>query len=181
MGTVPNPRTWVSEQVTAAKLNADVRDSYNFLIATPHAVLRKSSNQVIASGAETAITWEVEVVDSDGGHSTVSNTSRYTAQTAGWYHVTATLAADCSANTGMREIVIRKNGDGNTRQGRQDFWPAPNGSQFDRYYLTTATHVFLNVNDYIELMHFQSSGTNATAGPVWHGLRNELEVRWVRA
>lgn len=90
MATVPNPRTWtVGEQVTATKLNADIRDSFIFFKAPPLAVLRKTSNQSIPSNSPTAITWESELIDRDGGHSTVTNTSRYTSQTSGYYHLRA--------------------------------------------------------------------------------------------
>ena len=84
MATIPNPRTWgATEAVTAAKLNTDVRDGYNFLLATPRAVMRKTANQSIPNATLTAVTWDLEDVDTDGGHSNVTNNSRYTAQTAG--------------------------------------------------------------------------------------------------
>lgn len=85
MATVPNPRTWtVGELLTAAKMNTDLRDGLNFLLSKPLCKLRQNVGINIGSAN---ITWPTEVIDRDNGHSTVSNTDRYTVQTAGWYHV----------------------------------------------------------------------------------------------
>jgi hypothetical protein len=52
------------------------------------ALLRQTSAQAVTTATFTSITMDVEDLDDDGGHSTSSNTSRYTAVRAGWFLVT---------------------------------------------------------------------------------------------
>lgn len=90
MATLPSPRTWtVGELLTAAKLNTDLRDGLNFLLSGKPLCKLKLSASVSVSNQN--IPWSVEDVDRDNGHSTVTNTDRYTAQTAGWYRATAAV------------------------------------------------------------------------------------------
>ncbi|MEV1245079.1 hypothetical protein [Nonomuraea sp. NPDC049750] len=158
MATIPNPRTWgAAEAVTAAKLNTDVRDGYNFLLATPRTVMRKSANQSIPNGTLTAVTWDLEDVDTDSGHSTVTNNSRYTAQTAGWYHISATIGWANGSINGAREVFLWKNGDGSTRQSRADKCPT-NGEIFGRSWVNISGHINLAVNDWVEIQVWHNSG-----------------------
>lgn len=83
MATLPVFRTWVAgEIVTAAFMNTNIRDAGNFFLSWPVAELRQTVAQSIANLGAT-ITFDVEDIDTDNGHSTVTNTSRYTPQTAG--------------------------------------------------------------------------------------------------
>lgn len=172
--------------VTAAKLNADVRDSFNFLLATPRTVLRKSVTQSIPNATLTTVTWDIEDVDSDGSHSNVTNNSRFTAQTAGWYHISASIFWLNGGGTGAREIFFWKNATASTRQSRADKCPAP-GNLSGEAWVNISGHINLAVNDYVEVQVWQNSGAAmdiAVIGPSFSG--NELphsrfEIRWVRA
>ena len=113
-----------------------------------------AGTQTLASGTYTALTWNGETFDTDGFHSTVTNTSRITipAGKAGKYQFSA-LADFDNNTTGSRQLVIRKNG------------------TTDEYAnLITASAIYpsseingildLAVADYVEIMAFQSSGSS---------------------
>lgn len=70
MGTVPILRTWsVGEIATAAELNSNVRDSINFLLATPRIVLTSSvSTNVTGTHTPATFAFNSEVIDTDTMH-----------------------------------------------------------------------------------------------------------------
>lgn len=182
MATVPNPRTWTSsEQVTAAKLNTDIRDSWNFFKARPFCLLGKTADTSITISTLTAIPWDVELKDSDGGHSNVTNNSRYTAQTAGWYSVrcsTFLFRADFS----WVDLTIRKNG--TTQQSRSTLIPTMGNNDFA--VLATAGYVQLAVSDYVEATIIMLGGSSNNGNVVAHELftswySSRLQVEWVSA
>lgn len=150
MATVPSPRTWaVGELLTAAKLNTDLRDGLSFLLGPPLAVLVKNATQSVSSTTFTPLTWEVEQIDRDGGHSTVTNTSRYTCLTAGWYHLHASIRWDSINFNGETRLGrFRKNGTTELPGSSQAVRSSPN------FALTTqivSSYVQLAVNDYVEV------------------------------
>jgi hypothetical protein len=73
--------------------------------------LYKSANQSVANNTGTAITFDTEVFDTDGYHSTSSNTSRITIPTGktGYYLISGTLSYAFNA-TGGRWCFVKKNG-----------------------------------------------------------------------
>ena len=73
--------------------------------------LQKSANQSLNNTTLTSITWDVETLDSDGFHSTVSNTDRITIPTGkGGKYMVGVILSYASNATGNRQIVISKNG-----------------------------------------------------------------------
>ena len=180
MATVPNPRTWTSsEQVTAAKLNTDIRDSWNFFKAKPFCLLAKTADQSINVSTTTAITWDVELKDSDGGHSNVTNNSRYTAQTAGWYSVRCNTLL---VNFGFTwaDLTIRKNG--TAHQSRSTQIPELGSGSISP--LNTEGYVQLAVNDYIEMTIIMLTGAGNNGNVVAHELftswySTRLQIEWV--
>lgn len=157
MAAVPAPRTWVAgEIVTAAYMNNTIRDVENFLLAPPVCFVLHTTGQSIATGSSfTSITFDSEVVDNSGMHSTVSNTSRLTAVYPGYYD-TGGGVAFAGAATGRRMNNWRVNG--SDMAGSAAGQPATT--------LTVANaarsiQVYLNVGDYLEEGAQQDSG-----GPV---------------
>jgi len=69
------------------------------------------STQSVATNTTTAITFNTEAIDTDGYHSTVSNTDRITIPSTkvGKYLVTASISMAANT-TGARVIKIQKNG-----------------------------------------------------------------------
>lgn len=108
---VPALRTWTAgEIVTAAMLNSNVRDAIGFVLAPPAAALRSTVAQSVPNSSWTSIAFATEDVDNDGGHSTTTNTSRYTAQTPGWYRVNGGSVGFTGNSTGTRRTRLAVNG-----------------------------------------------------------------------
>jgi hypothetical protein len=172
MATVPAEITWVTGQVvTAAQLNANLRDAINFLIAPPLFVGRQTVAQSVNTAAWTALALDAEDKDSDGMHSTVTNTSRATAQTQGWYDLqyTGGFAADASTNT-LRAVAYHVNGA--NRAGKTQTFN--DGTDIA---LTGGASVFLNVGDYTEAAVFQNRGSALNTASQDGNPR--FQVRWI--
>lgn len=175
MSTVPPLTNWsVGELPTSAMLNARIRDAINFLKSPPFCVLRKTSTQATSNTTWTAISWDIEDIDSDGAHSNVTNNTRYTSQTDGWYLVVAQLHWTANA-TGHREIRIRKNANNSDFYGWNAMYANDGAEAAD---IQTSAYIFLAVGDYIEVMGWQSSGGSLSTFN--DGADCRFEVRWVR-
>lgn len=119
-----------------------------------------SGNQSISNNTTTALTFDSERWDTDGIHSTSSNTSRLTCTRAGKHLIVGHVRWALNT-TGMREIGIRLNGA--TFLAVLD--ATPNAS-FDHVMVVT-TIWDMAVGDYVELTTYQNSGgaLNAVASP----------------
>src|SRR5690242_10867425 len=95
---------------------------------------------------------DTEDWDSDNGHSTTTNTSRYTVQVAGTYRVTGIGGVIANA-TGNRKLGINING-GNVR-GAQVQLVGMGGNSWCG---SVSTEVACVVGDYLEVVIWQSSG-----------------------
>lgn len=117
-----------------------------------------SGNQTISNTTWTAVTWATEDFDTDGYHSTSTNTSRITipAGKAGKYLVNAFVTWDPNT-TNSRYIAIYKNGTSfkNFSWKAQDIYPA------------IQANVVINLaeNDYIQVYVYQDSGSNRDIFP----------------
>jgi hypothetical protein len=174
---VPVPRTFsAGETEVGAFLNAGVRDTGNYLLNVPGAYLTQSATQSLANSTWTAISFDQSVFDSYGGHSNVTNNTRYTAIVAGWYMVFGCVSYAGNAS-GNRGTAVAKNG---TRvQGACGFVPtiAVGNSP------TTPSPpciVFLNVGDYVEIDGYQTSG-GALATNSNSDLDSSMTIVWVHA
>lgn len=168
---VPNQRDWVvGEIVTAAMLNSNVRDAVDFLLDPPMCDLYQAAAQSIPNGALTALVWDTEVYDNDSAHSTVTNSSRITIQTPGWYHVSAAYSMDLNT-TGYRLVCLYKNGSVAKTGNRI----APSSNQ-----TAAVLDAYLSVSagDYLEIVVLQSSGA-ALSTWVANAFRSFCTARWV--
>jgi hypothetical protein len=151
---VPSYRTWTDgETVTAAMLNSNIRDDGQFWVSSrARALLRQTVAQSLTSNTWAALTFDVEDLDNDGGHSTVTNTSRYTAQTAGWLRAEGLVCITAGGSQrGARWAV-----NGTPINAGQVQLNAPAAGSAD--IPACGRLIFLNVGDYIELQGFQNSG-----------------------
>ncbi len=119
--------------------------------------LYNSTSLTLANNTATEVTFNSELYDTDGFHSTSTNTARITvpAGKAGYYYVYANVEYGNSA-TGGRETQIRKNGaatDGATTY--QNF----SGGDFS---MQTSCLLYLAEGDYVSLYAYQNSGGNLT-------------------
>lgn len=155
MATIPTiPTETPGNFWTSALWNANILNGLNYLFAPVRFKGYASTGQSISSTTTaTTINLDTEIVDSDSGHSTTTNTSRYTAQTAGLYLAGGSVCFATNA-TGARACQIFKNGaavEGAANQAAGN--SANGGSSF------TVTLVQLAVGDYIELAVWQTSGS----------------------
>lgn len=174
-GVPPAPTVAVAGQPTQASNQFNrLADRVAFLLAPPLAILRQTVAQSIPNNAMTALLFDTEDLDREGGHSTSSNTSRYTAQTAGYYEVSGAVGFTGNA-TGSRLAQINVNGTG--QNGTEVGWgTVPNSGHLE--IVVPSTMVYLNVGDYVELAAFQSSGgaLNTFLSGV---IQARMNVRWV--
>jgi hypothetical protein len=115
--------------------------------------LTKTSSQGTDNATETAITFDSETYDTDGFHSTVTNTSRITipAGKAGKYLFTGVYVFDDNA-TGIRYLNLKKNGSTNLYLNNANATSSSAGFYcFSFVYNLIAT-------DYIEMFVYQNSG-----------------------
>lgn len=175
MATIPVFRTWTAgEVVTAAYMNSNVRDAGNFFLSWPVFEGLQTVAQSLANATPTGLLIDTNIIDTDGGHSTVTNPSRYTGKTAGRFQ----LFGGCSfaANgTGIRLIEYAKNG------------TTPAGTDVIGY-LTAGTSAricgrlgtyFLNGStDYLEVLVYQSAG-GALSTSVVSAEQPSMSVRMV--
>lgn len=181
MATIPTPSTQTASAVVTSTLLNNHRDGLQYLLGStmtggggrrPVAQMRQTVAQSIAvSGTWTAVTFDAEDVDYDAGHSTVTNTDRYTAATTGWHWVNGgvSFAANATGNRGVRFTV-----NGTVVNGSQVFEPAGGAivSVPCRGML-----VFLNATDILRLEAFQTS-TAALNTSVTTGEQPSLAVEW---
>lgn len=171
---VPTPATWnLAELPTKAMFDSRIRDAINFMVAPPMCVLRTNVTQSLANNAWTPVNWQVEDLDTDGGHSTVSNTSRYTSQTAGWYLLVASILF-VATNNAWREARFRKNSDNTQCFGWNSVQPFTAGHAVN---VLITTHMFLAVGDFVEAMAFQDTGVSLNMSI--DGGDPRFEIRWV--
>ncbi|MFI2650210.1 hypothetical protein [Micromonospora fulviviridis] len=181
MPTVPETKaTWTNgvDPLDSTNLHAYLRDPLRFLMNKPVAELRASTGQPIPSGSFTPVLFNLEQVDTDpdgiGGHSTVTNTSRYTARYPGWYRVGGSVTWPSNA-TGRRATQWAVNG--STVDATQEIRPGSSagalGSQADD------PLIFLAEGDYLELRVWQDSGISLTLLST-SADRPRMTVEWER-
>jgi hypothetical protein len=159
----------------SAKLWKEWSGSTWAVVDRPYAYLRQTVTQTVPSATFTAITFNVEDLDNVNGHSTVTNTSRYTCQTGfdGVYQVSGGASFGSPPTTGSRTVRISKNGTAiNGSQG-----PGHDGTATG---ITASRTVFVRLaaGDYVEIEGYQSTGaglgTNVNAES-----QSSMTVMWV--
>jgi hypothetical protein len=146
---VPVPRTaTVSEVETGAYANS-VRDALNFLINIPICTQFQSVTQTLTtSGTNYAVTCDSTAVDTYGGHSNSTNSSRYTAQVAGWYLCAGAVCFNGGGGGTYRKCQIYKNAVVVAYAAAQ---VALVSGAFATTVPVAPTIVFLAVGDYVEI------------------------------
>lgn len=120
----------------------------------PTFFLRNSVAQSLNNTTFTALNFDTEDNDSDNGHSTVSNTDRYTVPKSGLWQVSAGVAFAPNA-TGIRIIRITKNGSNVGGSGNSS--PQLGGSEFSQV-ITRVVRVQCSAGDILRTEAWQSSG-----------------------
>ncbi|MEV6833471.1 hypothetical protein AB0N17_02900 [Streptomyces sp. NPDC051133] len=165
----------VSNYDTAAWWNANVYQLLTYGLNPPIFVGTQTIAQSVATSTWSAITLDTEQQDTYGGHSTTTNSSRYTAQVAGWYTVCGVVTWTQNS-TGRRGARLHVNGS-SVAGSAQLFAPA-SGTTFTGV-MTAVRAVQLGVGDYVEVAGTQSSGSALSTGVAAGGdLASALYVAW---
>lgn len=177
-GPYGTPRTWVAgERPTAAQFNEEIRDWVAALANPPACRVNHNTTQSINDNTETALVFNSERYDTDSMHSTSSNTSRITFNTAGLYVVGGTAAlVNGSADWVRVSLGIRLNG--TTSLGFQTV-SDQNGSSHNPHISNVTTYKFA-VNDYVELTMLHDNTSNAARNVVSAGNSSpEFWATWI--
>jgi hypothetical protein len=123
-----------------------------------------NTGQAITNATFTALVYQTETFDTDGYHSTSTNTSRITipAGKAGYYNITAGVFWP-SNSSGVRQIQLEINGA--TAIGRTVVVGTANGVESELF----TTIYYLNVGDYVQSLVYQNSGSTLTTEAAYDG------------
>jgi hypothetical protein len=158
--------------ITSALWLANVYNLGTFLLNPPDFVGTQTVAQSLPNTTWTGLTLDTQQLDSYGGHSLVSNTSRYVAQVPGWY-TCAGVAGIANNPTGPRGARLHVNG--SPVQGTAKFQGAVSG--VDLGIPTPTRDIHLNVGDYVEVAAYQNSGA-ALNTAVFTDISSALFVRF---
>ncbi len=132
------------------------------------AVLKASAGTSCPNVSHTAIAFAgTEDIDRDGSHSTSTNTSRYVAQTAGWYDISSVVAM--TTVTGYAESYHRKNG---TTKHAAGSWTTGTASHDRR--INVKGKMFLSVGHYAEVMLYHEVGSTIAT----NAADSRFELEW---
>ena len=159
------PRTWAAgDEITASRLNEQLRDNMLELRAAPTCRVRRATAQTITSQAEpmTGISFTSEDFDVRGWHSTSTNPTRVTPDVAGLYLVATTIEFMPNA-TGARSVRIGVNGLA-IPQGLSQVTHQAVVTGVPTNVSTTAVVVLNGTTDFIEVGVSQTSGADLNTG-----------------
>jgi hypothetical protein len=141
--------------VAPAAWGLQVRENQEFFIDPPAVSAFNSSGQSVPTGTLTVLNANSENFDTDGMHSTVSSTSRLTAQTAGRYLLVSAVSFDLSG-TGIRRTQYQLNG---TTAVEGTITTTNVGGGFSAG-IVNVRMVILGVGDYVEVLAAHTHGSN---------------------
>jgi hypothetical protein len=161
--------------VTASLWNSGPKAMGDFYLSPPMFRGRQSAAQTFVSGSWTAISLDVTDVDTDSGHSNVTNNSRYTCQVAGWYWCLGFAAWQNSANA-QADIYCGLATNGTLLLGTAQALQKP-ANDFSS--VSSSSAVRLKVGDYVEVWGRQDTGANLTAWANNVDLNPCLNLFWI--
>jgi hypothetical protein len=147
--------------ITGGLWNAGVLALSSFALNVPAFRGHQGSGQALTSGTWAVLALDTTDLDTDSGHSNVTNNSRYTCQVAGWYYVEGYFATGSGGTAARFECSIAKNG--TIVGGSAQFLMRQNDLQA----LMSGTLVQLAVGDYVEVWgrHNSGVGVGTFVGP----------------
>lgn len=157
--------------LTSSLWNAGPAASNAFLTAPPLAQVTQTTVQTCANNTLTPINFDTTALDTDNGHSNVTNNTRYTCQVAGWYLVIGGVGW-APNGAGNRLTLIYKNGV-LTSWGSGVF----TATNVNSTVVQASWMVQMNVGDYVEIYGYQGSG-----GPLaTQSLFSSAQFIWVHS
>lgn len=160
--------------LTNAEIAAAASIALSKLAIVPAARVFNNANISIPNNSLTALTFNSERFDTNGIHSTVLNTGRLTAQTAGLYQIGGHVQwAAHSPTAPVYGLHVRLNGA--TLIAPQHF---PVGVDSTAFAMSVSALYKLAVGDYVELCAFQASGNAQNVAAVGNS-SPEFEMAYV--
>lgn len=154
--------------ITAADMNRALRGGPE----RPFCKLTNSAVQSVANNSvTTALTWNTEVEDTHGWHSTSSNTSRITPNVAGWVELRSIIHFAGNVN-GRRAAVAKLNG-GTANYGEIKAATSASGVST----IIVAEYEVNGSTDYLEVFGFQDSGGAINTADI---VNTYFSVTWLR-
>lgn len=136
--------------ITGALWNANVYNGLTYLLNPPAFWGYQTASQSLTANNPAAILLDSEQIDSYGGHSTTSNTSRYVAQVAGYYFAFGSIVWTNTSTTGIRVAQLFKTG-----SAVNAAYSSFSATSFNASALTAGI-IQMNSGDYVELFANQS-------------------------
>lgn len=123
------------------------------------AAVYASANQSISNTTVTALTWDVESIDTDGFHDNATNNSRFTIPSGknGKYRILCRIGNGVST-AGLRQLRLYKNGSYFTYICN-NLIAGNDGMSFSGEYILS-----LVATDYLQIFCYQNSGGSLTVG-----------------
>ena len=149
-----------------------ILDQISFLTSPPRCQLRQTTLQTLTTGVFAPVTFTTEDEDNYNGHSTATNTSRYTAVVAGWYQCSGKVGFAGNA-TGQRVIGWYVDG---TLDGSQVTYDVDSASTVQLP--AQSKLIFLGIGNYVEIHAFQSSGGNLNTDVAFQSVQSTMTVAW---
>lgn len=169
MATDIVPMTWTdgSADLTDVNLNTEVRDSYLLLLNPPSASVVRSTSQSIPTGTLTPISFDTVNFDTEDPATpfwSVSNPTRLTITTPGWYECIGSAEESSPATTAhIVSSGFRVNG--TTIYNCSSV--ATNGTTFGSIDVCSNALIALNAADYVEFWINQNKGSAITINQVF--------------
>lgn len=163
---------------TGALFNATMKALGDFTTNKPVFSAYATASQSIPTGAFTPLSLDTELFDFDQGHSTVTNTSRYTCQVAGIYLLTGE-AVFPTGGTGVRGAMFALNGATTTGIIGSEQISAPSAT-FATTIAPTPSYIRLAPGDYVSICGYQNTAgalSTTTIGAAY----TCFNVEWIAA
>jgi hypothetical protein len=156
---VPTPASEVPGNfITAALWNANVYNGLTYLLNPPTFTGHQATGQALNTSSGVAIAIDTEDIDTYSGHSNTTNSSRYTAQVAGYYLVWGAVSAAGTTSENGIFMWVAKNGVEVTGSRAV----APYNSSHNYNSPTVPVFVQMNVGDYVELFAMAAGAAFST-------------------
>lgn len=164
--------------VTSALWNNGPKAIGDFYLSPPIFRCRQANAQTFSNQIWAAVALDATAdIDSEGGHSSITNNTRYTAQVAGWYLCLGFCAWANSANAQQSiYCALAKNGSIVVGTGQA----APKtGNDFSS--VSSEGLIYLQVGDYVEVWGRQDTGANMNTWTSNVDLNPVLNMVWLHS
>lgn len=151
---------YVQVKTQSGTMRLQVRPDGKVLYDVPQVSLGNSGGQSTTSGSGLDLTFDTERFDTDGMHSTGSNTDRITCVTAGVYVVTANVSFNANA-TGTRQVSINHYDSGGSLIRTPGF-DKRNAATAGATQLSVGCQVKMAAGEFLRLTALQDSGGSIT-------------------